>query len=142
VMRPTILLIEGAECARDAMKQSLEEEDLEVVSIKTTAEAARLIVAHPFDAVIADLHVPKDVDDLALLRAVRRFRPNALIVAVTDSLSVREAAMALRLDIDVIVKPFNVRQVAELIHRKIPRAKSPVCVEVDMWNAKKHRMQA
>jgi FixJ family two-component response regulator len=44
---------------------------------------------------------------------------------VSDSLDVQQAMKAIRLGVDVIVKPFDVQEVAELINAKTKGLKSP-----------------
>jgi DNA-binding response OmpR family regulator len=50
--------------------------------------------------------------------AIRHLQPEALIVAVSDSLDVQQAMNAIRLGVDVMVRPFDVQEIANLISAK------------------------
>ncbi len=123
--RPKILIFDSPDYVRDAMQQSLENENFDVVLSATISDALALIVTQDFDVVVTDLNARRAGDGPTLVAAIRHFQPEALIVAVSDSLNVQEATMAARLQVDVIVKSFNINQVAELIHTKARGPKSP-----------------
>ena len=123
--RPTILLLDGSGCIRDAMQQYLENENFCVIASATVYGAFRQIVTKDFDVLITNLHTRRTQDGLRLVPAIRNLQPEALIVGVSDSLDKQQAAKAIRLGVDVIVKPFNVQEVAELINAKTKGPKSP-----------------
>ena len=116
--RPTILLLDGSGYIRDTMQQYLEDENFCVVASSTVSGAFRQIVTKDFDVLINDLHTRRTQDGLRLVSVIRHLQPEALIVAVSDSLDVQQAMKAIRLGVDVIVKPFNVQEVAKLINAK------------------------
>jgi DNA-binding NtrC family response regulator len=122
--RPTILLLDGSGYIRDAMQQYLENEDFCVVASATVYGAFRQIVTKDFDVLITNLHTRRTQDGLRLVPAIRNLQPKALIVGVSDSLDKQQAAKAIRLGVDVIVKPFDVQEVAELINAKTKGLKS------------------
>ena len=105
---PTILLLDGSGYIRDAMQQYLANENFCVVASATVSGAFRQIVTGAFDVLITDLHPRRTRDGLRLVTVIRHLQPEALIVAVSDSLDVQQAAKAIRLGVDVIVKPFDV----------------------------------
>jgi DNA-binding response OmpR family regulator len=107
------------------MQQYLEDENFCVVASATVSGAFRQIVTKDFDVVITDLHTRRTRDGLRLVTAIRNLQPEALIVAVSDSLDVQQAIKAIRLGVDVIVKPFDVQEVVELINAKTEGLKSP-----------------
>ncbi len=76
------------------------------------------IVTKDFDVLITDLHRRRTQDDLRLVTAKRHFQPEALLVAVSDSLDLQQAMNAIRLGIDVIVKLLHFQEVAELINAR------------------------
>jgi DNA-binding NtrC family response regulator len=123
--RPTILLLDGSGYIRDVMQQYLENENFCVVASATVSGAFRQIVTKDFDVLITDLHTRRTRDGLRLVTVIRHLQPEALIVAVSDSLDVQRAAKAIRLGVDVIVKPFDVQEVAKLINAKTKCIKSP-----------------
>ena len=123
--RPTILLLDGSGYIRVAMQQYLEDEKLCVVTSATVSGAFRQMVTKDFDVLITDLHTRRTRGGLRLVTAIRHLQPEALIVAVSDSLDVQQAMKAIRLGVDVIVKPFDVQEVAELINAKTKLKSSP-----------------
>ena len=123
--RPTILLLDGSGYIRDAMQQYLENENFCVVASATVYGAFRQIVTKDFDVLITNLHMRRTRDGLRLVPAIRHLQPEALIVGVSDSLDKQQAAKAIRLGVDVIVKPFDVQEVTELINAKTKGLRSP-----------------
>jgi DNA-binding NtrC family response regulator len=120
--RTKVLLLERTDAARDAMQTLLESENCEVVSSGTFAESLRQIYAQQdFDVLMTNLRTQRAGDHLTLLAAIRAFQPECLLVAVSDSLDIRDAQLAIRLQADVIVKPSNVKQVAKLLYASTAR---------------------
>jgi two-component system response regulator PilR (NtrC family) len=141
--RPKILLVDSRDHICDAMQKSLENENLDVVSSATIADALGLIVTHHFDVVITDLQVRRAGDSLTLVTAIRHLQPKALIVAVSDSLNVREAALAVCLGVDFVMKPINIKEVAELIiYPSERRTESPASSGTEEWVATNSRRLA
>jgi DNA-binding NtrC family response regulator len=136
VTRPTILLLDASGYIRVAMQQYLEDENFWVVTSATVSGAFRQIVTKDFDVVITDLHTRRTRDGLRLVTAIRNLQPEALIVAVSDSLDAQQAIKAIRLGVDVIVKPFDVQEVVELINAKTEGLKSPPSATAETIAAK------
>jgi DNA-binding NtrC family response regulator len=118
MIRPNVLLVDGSCHIRDVMLRYLERENFCVVSAATAADGFHEIVRKDFDVLIIDLRLGRTQEGLRLVTAIRHLQPEALIVAVSDSLDVQQAMKAIRLKVDVIVKPLDVREVAELIKAK------------------------
>ncbi len=137
--RPKILLLGGTDDTRNAMRESLENENCDVVSSGTIAEGLSQILAQHFDVLITDLHTRRVGDHPALVAAMRTFAPECLLVAVSNCLTIQQAARAISLQADVIVKPSNIRQVAELLYARTVRLKSPPSSDIDQWVAKDSR---
>jgi DNA-binding NtrC family response regulator len=128
--RPKVLLLERTAAARDAMRRLLESENCEVVSSETFAEGLTQILAQQdFDALITNLRTQRAVDHPKLVAAIRAFKPQCLLVAVSDSLDVRNAERAIRLEADFIVRPSNVKQVAKLLYARTAETDSPPSLE-------------
>ena len=138
--RPTILLLDGSGYIRDAMQQYLENENFCVVSSATVSGAFRQIVTKDFDVLITDLHTRRTRDGLRLVTVIRDLQPEALIVAVSDSLDLQQAMKAIRLGVDVIVKPFDVQEVADLINAKTKGFKWPANANAETIVAKDRRL--
>jgi DNA-binding response OmpR family regulator len=117
--RPKILLVDDDDAVLRMLQESLEKNDFEVVTATNVTEAIIQIVAQPFDVLITDLHMPGAGDGFAVVTAMRHSQPEALTLVVSGFPDVQEAMAAILLQADeVIVKPFNVKQLAELIREK------------------------
>jgi len=115
--RTKILLVEGNDDTRNAMRESLERENCDVVSSGTVADGlSEILSQHCFDVLVINLHTQQAGDNSTLLAALRTFQPACLLVAVSDSLTVEQAAVAISLQADAIVRPSNMKEVAELKH--------------------------
>src|SRR6202140_4565496 len=139
--RPTILLLDGSGYIQDAMQRYLENENFCVVASATVSGAFRQIVTKDFDVLITDLHTRRTQDGFRLVTVIRHLQPEALIGAVSDSRDVQQAMKAIRMGVDVIVKPFNVQEVAELINAKT-KLKSPPNTNAETSVAKDRRRLA
>jgi DNA-binding NtrC family response regulator len=123
--RPKVLLLERTAAIHDAMRESLESENCEVVSSRTFAESLdQIYERQDFDVLITNLRTQRAEDHPQLIAAMRTFRPECLLVAVTDFLDVRDAQRAILLQADYIVKASNVKDVAKLLKARIAEADS------------------
>ena len=123
--RPKILLAEGTDDIRNAMRESLKDESCDVISSGTIAHSLSQILAQQFDVVITDLHTRRSGDHRMLAAALRTFQPVCLLVAVSDSLTIEQAAMAILLEADYIIKPSNIKEVLELVYEKAEGVNPP-----------------
>jgi DNA-binding NtrC family response regulator len=140
--RLNLLVVDGGNHIRDAILRSFDNQQFEVVSASTSSEALGLVATQHFDLVITCLQVRRAGDGFVLVAAIRHLQPEARIVAVSDSLDTQEAIMAIRLQVDVIATPFNVRQVAELIYPQIVGPKFPSGSDTEEWDAHNSRTLA
>src|SRR5579864_275573 len=119
-----ILLVDDNDQLRRLLQRSLENQNFEVVPAASVTEALRQIVAQPFDVLITDLHMPGPGDGFAVVTAMRHAQPEALTLVVSGFPDVQEAMSAILLQADeVLVKPFDVEQLTELIRKKAQKSK-------------------
>ncbi len=125
--RPKVLLVDDTDAVLQMMEVSLTHEGFEVVSAANVIEALNHIVTQQFDVLITDLHMPGPGDGFAVVTAMRHAQPDALTLVVSGYPDVNEAMAAILLEADeVLVKPFQVKQLAELIRsRTQERKRSP-----------------
>ena len=113
--RTKILLVEGNDDTRNAMRESLESENYDVVSSETVAEGlSQILLPQSFDVLITNLHTQRAGNNSTLVAALRTFQPACLLVVVSDSLTLEQAAAAISLQADAIMRPSNIKQVVEL----------------------------
>src|SRR6058998_362372 len=78
-------------------------------------EALALLERHDPDVIFSDVRMA-GMDGLALLREIRRRRPDAVVVLMTAYATVAEAVEAMRTGAyDYLVKPFSLDQVGLLL---------------------------
>lgn len=116
---PKILLVDDTDQFRRVMQILPEGNGFEVVSAASVTEALTQIVTQQFDVLITDLHMPEPGDGSAVVTAMRHAQPEALTLVVSGFPDVQEAMSAILLQADeVLVKPFDVKKLAELIRNK------------------------
>src|ERR1700682_2005436 len=115
-----VLLADDDDAVRAMMNATLERKGFQVVAVATVTEALKLIVTESFDVLITDLHMPNAGDGFTLVTAMRHSQPHALTLLVSGFPDVQSAMAAILLEADeIIVKPFEVGRLAEIIHEKM-----------------------
>lgn len=117
-----VLLVDDDNAVREMMTVTLEHKGFAVVAAANVADALRLITTERFDAVITDLHMPNPGDGFTVVSAMRHSQPDALTLLVSGYPDVQSAMAAILLEPDeIIVKPFDIGRLAELLRDKISR---------------------
>jgi DNA-binding response OmpR family regulator len=115
-----VLLVDDDKGVRDMMMVTLEAKGFDVVPAGSVTEALKLITTESFDVLITDLHMPNPSDGFAVVTAMRNSQPNALTLLVSGYPDVKSAMEAILLQADeIIVKPFEVGKLAELVRDKL-----------------------
>lgn len=115
-----VLLVDDDEAVREMMNLTLEAKGFEVVPAASVTEALKLIVTETFDVLITDLHMPNPSDGFAVITAMRHAQPSALTLLVSGYPDVRSAMDAILLEADdIIVKPFEPKKIADIVHEKL-----------------------
>jgi len=121
-----VLLVDDNDSVLHMMKMSLEHNGFQVVSAKSVTEALNHIVTQNFDVLITDLHMPNAGDGFAVVTAMRHAQPQALTLVVSGFPDVVEAMTAILLQADdVLVKPFDVKQLAARVRSKLEEIHRP-----------------
>src|ERR1700728_1256202 len=122
-----VLLVDDDAALRNMMTMTLKYKGFEVVSAANVTEALKLITTEHFDVLITDLHMPKPSDGFAVITAMRHIQPKALTLLVSGCPDVKSAMKAILLEADeIIVKPFETRKLADLVHDKLLSHKASV----------------
>jgi DNA-binding response OmpR family regulator len=117
--RSKILLVDDNEDLLRMMHQSLENKGFDVVAAANVTQALTQILAQPFDVLITDLHMPQPGDGFAVVTAMHHFQPAALTLVISGFPDVKEAMAAILLQADeVLVKPFDIANLADLIRKR------------------------
>jgi NtrC-family two-component system response regulator AlgB len=103
--------------ARMALATSIRDHGDEVETAGDRAEAFRALSDRHFDVVFADMHIAA-TDDLVMLRAMRRCRPEPTVVLMSSHGTVGEAVRVMQAGAhDYLVKPLAPDQVSRLLDR-------------------------
>jgi DNA-binding response OmpR family regulator len=115
-----VLLVDDDDAVREMMTVTLKDKGFEVVAAACVTEALRHITRERFDVLLTDLHMPNAGDGFTVVTAMRHSQPDALTLLVSGYPDVQSAMAAILLEADeIIVKPFEVGELADLIREKL-----------------------
>jgi DNA-binding response OmpR family regulator len=115
-----VLLVDDDDAVRAMMNRTLEHKGFDVVVAASVSEALRRITSESFDVLITDLHMPNPGDGFTVVTAMRHSQPDALTLLVSGYPDVQSAMAAILLEADeIIVKPFEVGRLADLVREKM-----------------------
>jgi DNA-binding response OmpR family regulator len=119
-VRHKVLLVDDDDAVRAMMSVTLERKGFDVVAAASVTEALRRITTESFDVLITDLHMPDPGDGFTVVTAMRHSQPHALTLLVSGYPDVQGAMAAILLEADeIIVKPFEVQRLPELVREKM-----------------------
>ena len=119
-----VLLVDDDGAVRAMMNEALTRKGFEVVTASSVPEALRHIADESFDVLITDLHMPEAGDGFTVVSAMRHSQPHALTLLVSGYPDVESAMAAILLEADeVLVKPFEIGRLTELIHERMENHK-------------------
>ena len=135
-----VLLVDDDEAVRAMMNAILEHKGFVVVAAANVTEALRHIATESFDVLITDLHMPNPGDGFTVVTAMRHSQPNALTLLVSGYPDVQSAMAAILLEADeIIVKPFEIRKLADLVRERMLNRKPSVRLEKERVGTILHR---
>jgi len=125
-----VLLVDDDDAVRDMMMLTLEGYGFEVIAATNVTDALRHIATESFDVLVTDLHMPNPGDGFTVVTAMRHSQPDALTLLVSGYPDVQSAMGAILLEADeIMVKPFDVRKLVDLIREKMLNRKPVVRLE-------------
>jgi len=131
-----VLLVDDDDAVRAMMSAALERKGFDVVAAASVTEALRFITIETFDVLITDLHMPNAGDGYSVVTAMRHAQPHALTLLVSGYPDVQSAMAAIALEADeIIVKPFEVQRLPELIREKMLVRKPALVLEKERVGA-------
>ena len=120
-----VLLVDDDGAVRAMMNEGLQRKGFEVTTAANVTEALRRIANESFDVLITDLHMPDPGDGFTVVSAMRHSQPNALTMLVSGYPDVQSAMAAILLEADeIVVKPFEIGRLTELVNQKMLNRKS------------------
>jgi DNA-binding NtrC family response regulator len=114
--RPTALLVGQSE-SHDALHELLDTAGFNVHFATSILNAIWKIEKEPFHLLITDLRLRRYRDGLRLAVAMQRMHPKSLRIVVLDAGDAHAGSTAFRMPVYIVVKPFEVEQVAELVSK-------------------------
>ena len=113
--RPVVLVVEDNERIRQAEAEALSSRDYDVHSATSTEEALPLLASARIDLLITDMHLPGEMQGVALARRARRQWPHIKIVIVGVDVDQISPADLPDLADEVLKKPFRLSEFAERV---------------------------
>ena len=120
-----ILLVDDDAAVLDMVTQGLRRKGYGVVAVAGVNDALKRITTENFDALITDLHMPNPGDGFTVISAMRHSQPNALTLLVSGYPDVQSAMASIFLEAhEIVTKPFEIRQLAQLLHDRMLNRKA------------------
>ena len=119
-MTPRVLVVDDDEAIRMILHEGLQRDGFEVVTASNVSDALRHIATEHFDVLLSDLHMPLAGDGFTVVSAMRHTHPKALTMVLSGYPALDEAMAAIIAQADeIIVKPFLIGSIKELIHTRL-----------------------
>lgn len=110
-----VLVVEDDEFMRDALVETLEDEDYDARGAASGPEALELATETKFDLVVTDVRMP-GMDGLECLRQLREAQPGLHSIVITGYAESDAPSRALELEAsDYLYKPFNLDQLIKAV---------------------------
>ena len=113
--RPVVLVVEDNERIRKAEAEALRSRGYDVHTATSTEEALALLTSTRVDLLVTDMHLPGEIQGVALARRAREQWPEVKIVIVGVDVDQFSSADFPALADDVLKKPFRLSEFEECI---------------------------
>jgi ActR/RegA family two-component response regulator len=119
-IRTRILFVDDEAGIRLTLSAILQQNEFEVTSVATVAEALREINSQQFDALISDLNIGEAGDGFTVVSAMRRTQPKCVNFILTGYPAFETALQAIRNKVDdYLVKPANIQELVRSLKSKL-----------------------
>ena len=114
----SILIVDDEIGARESLKMVFKDE-YEVLLAKNAEEAFRQMKDRSPDVILLDILLP-DLDGLKVLEQMKREDPDAMVIMITATRTVKTAVEAMKLGAyDYVTKPFDVDELRLIVNRAL-----------------------
>jgi len=118
--RPTVLVVDDELGPREAFRMILKEK-YNIMSASSGPLALQFIAREPVDVVILDIKM-LGMDGIEVLKEMKKEKPDVEVIMVTAYASLETAKEAMRHGaMDYLVKPFDRKEVEEVVDRGVSR---------------------
>src|SRR5262245_33492110 len=115
----SILVVDDDQYIRALIKEILELQGHDLVTVGSAKEVLRLCRAKRFDLIITDLAMP-EMDGLELIRALRTAEVDVPVLAVSRTLNIQFLRIATRLGaVETLSKPFQLAELLAAVDRSL-----------------------
>jgi DNA-binding NtrC family response regulator len=116
-MKPSILIVDDDEVMRETLLDVFRKKGYEVFSVGSGNEALSVIKRHLIDLILLDMRLP-DVDGLEILKRIKEFDTEILVIMMTAYSDVQSAVSAMKSGAyDYINKPFELEELQLLVEK-------------------------
>ena len=120
--RPWVLLAEDEPGILFTFSAILRQQGYQVETARTYAEAQERMLAHRYDAMIADLNMERVGLGLELARQAKELEPPPAVVIYTGYPTLEQLRAALALHVDYLaLKPVDLEEIKTALHRLVTR---------------------
>ena len=120
--RPWILLAEDEPGILFTFSAILRQQGYQVETARSFAEAQERMLAHRYDAMIADLNMERVGLGLELARQAKELDPPPAVVIYTGYPTLEQLRAALALHVDYLaLKPVDLEEIKTALHRLVTR---------------------
>lgn len=116
-MRPSILIVDDDEVMQETLSDVLRKRGYEVYSVHSGNSALSVIKKNVIDLILLDMRLP-DIDGLDVLKKIKEFDTEILVIMMTAYSDVQTAVSAMKSGAyDYINKPFELEELKLLIEK-------------------------
>lgn len=137
-MSQRILLVEDDSGLREALQDTLQLADYQVIAADSAEQALLLLKQHSVQLVISDVQM-QGVSGLTLLKTLREQYPQTPVLMMTAYATVQAAVEAIQLGaVDYLAKPFAPQVLVNTVSRYVSPAPVSLCEPVVAASSSKH----
>jgi len=120
-MKPSVLIVDDDEVMRESLYDVLKKGEYEVYSVGSGSETLSVIKKNIIDLILLDMRLP-DWDGLELLKKIKEFDTEILVIIMTAYSDVQTAVSAMKSGAyHYINKPFDLEELKLLIEKGLER---------------------
>lgn len=115
----TVLIVDDEDSVRNLCREIVSDFGLRARMASTTEQALETLDQYPVDIVLTDLRVP-ELGGIELLRRVREFYPQTVVIVLTQYGTIQSAVEATRMGaFDYVPKPFQPAELRSKLERAV-----------------------
>ena len=106
-----ILVVDDEVDFLETLVKRLRRREMDAHGVTSGEEALKILEKEPFDVVILDIKMPKGMDGIEVLRAIKNLRPEVEVLLLTGHASVETSIEGMKLGaLDYLLKPMRLEE--------------------------------